>query len=299
MKKHYYILTLFFISTFGFVQAQQTCTADFWYSNSPGTLTVNFVDSSTFGPGFQPIYSWWFGDGTPLTYQQSPTHTYSSPGTYLVYLSVFDSLNTCFDSTSRYVTVPIQRPGNCSASFTKAKDTTTAFGVTLTNTSSTSASTAYIWDFGDGNSATGATPSHTYQNFGSYNICLTVFDSLSNCVNTFCDTVGLDSNGTLKANGFSLTVVLPTITSLDENNLDNAISLYPNPASDQVTLDLSKIDRAVNIRIFNMNGQEVLEFSRVTNRSNLVIDLKGQAKGLYFMQVDDGVNTSNKKMVIR
>lgn len=36
----------------------------------------------------------------------------------------------------------------------------------------------YSWDFGDGNSGTGATPSHTYTDPGIYDVCLTVSDGV-------------------------------------------------------------------------------------------------------------------------
>jgi len=36
--------------------------------------------------------------------------------------------------------------------------------------------TSYAWDFGDGSSGSGATPSHTYQNYGTYTVKLTVTD---------------------------------------------------------------------------------------------------------------------------
>jgi PKD repeat protein len=295
MKKQYYLFTLFLISAFNLVHAQQSCNADFWYSNSPGTLTVNFVDSSSYGPGFQAQYFWTFGEAFASSSQMNPTYTYSSPGTYLVYLSIFDSLNTCFDSTSKYVTVPMQRPGNCNASFTKAKDSATAFGVILTNTSSTSSSSVYFWDFGDGNTATGATPAHTYQNFGSYNVCLTVFDSLSNCVNTFCDTVGLDSNGNLKSNGFSLTVVLPNITSVDENTLENALSLYPNPVEDQLNLEIGSLSNDLELRLIDLSGKTLREFQLTTGRQS--IDLSDLNDGLYLLQFNTGNETVTKKIL--
>ena len=36
---------------------------------------------------------------------------------------------------------------------------------------------SYLWTFGDGNNATGATPTHTYAQNGTYTVTLTVADN--------------------------------------------------------------------------------------------------------------------------
>lgn len=53
---------------------------------------------------------------------------------------------------------------------------------------SSSNSTSYLWNFGDGNYAVAKHPDHQY-NLGSYNVCLTVSDSLSNCTDIYCDSI--------------------------------------------------------------------------------------------------------------
>ncbi|MGB1038032.1 MAG: PKD domain-containing protein [Bacteroidia bacterium] len=42
------------------------------------------------------------------------------------------------------------------------------------------------WSFGDGSSASGSTVTHTYSANGTYSACLTIFDSIANCVDTTC-----------------------------------------------------------------------------------------------------------------
>jgi PKD repeat protein len=56
-------------------------------------------------------------------------------------------------------------------------------GATLNN------SMSFIWDFGDGNYAYTYQFSHTYATSGVYNVCVTVFDSLSPCNATNCTYV--------------------------------------------------------------------------------------------------------------
>lgn len=50
--------------------------------------TVHFYDVST---GYPASRSWTFGDGTSST-EQNPTHTYETPGTYDVTLTVSDGV---------------------------------------------------------------------------------------------------------------------------------------------------------------------------------------------------------------
>ncbi|MBT4217501.1 MAG: PKD domain-containing protein [Flavobacteriales bacterium] len=93
MKK--LLLTASAALTILFAQAQQ-CQADFSYmQNGPTTI---FTDLSTVNPSWSTNYSvtwdWDFGDGTPVSHQQNPVHTYANNGIYTPCLTV-----TYFDST--------------------------------------------------------------------------------------------------------------------------------------------------------------------------------------------------------
>jgi PKD repeat protein len=52
---------------------------------------------------------------------------------------------------------------------------------------------AYEWDFGDGSNATGATPTHTYAQNGTYNVTLTVTDN-EGATNTSTTTADIESD---------------------------------------------------------------------------------------------------------
>ena len=64
--------------------------ADFEFIATPGSLTVEFDDDSTCGSEGEcsvDYWSWNFGDGNGSS-ERNPTHTYASPGTYKVSLTI-------------------------------------------------------------------------------------------------------------------------------------------------------------------------------------------------------------------
>src|SRR5205085_540487 len=76
-------------------------TANFGFTTS--ALTANFTDSSTDSDGSIASRAWDFGDGATAT-TSSPAHTYASPGTYTVKLTVTDN-GGLQNSISKPVTV--------------------------------------------------------------------------------------------------------------------------------------------------------------------------------------------------
>lgn len=81
----------------------------------------------------------------------------------------------------------------------------------ITNTSVTTGTTTYMWNFGDGGTSTATNPQHAYINPGTYNICLMVTDSCGS--DTFCKPISI---GCLVPNtNFAFTVNGPTATFAD------------------------------------------------------------------------------------
>jgi Zn-dependent metalloprotease len=78
--------------------------ADFDFTTSYGSRTVDFTDTSTCSNCTITDWDWNFGDGNTST-QQNPTHTYAADGTYSVTLTVTSSASET-DNISKDVTVP-------------------------------------------------------------------------------------------------------------------------------------------------------------------------------------------------
>jgi len=129
--------------------------------------------------GGTATYSWDFGDGGIGT-GVTTSHTYTSNGIYTVVLTVTNSTgNVGYGSVIITVgvagevnavinTIPDPPPTGV-APFTVYFD---AYGST-----SESGIVSYEWEFGDGESGTGITVNHTYENIGSYIAYLTITDS--------------------------------------------------------------------------------------------------------------------------
>lgn len=65
-------------------------------TNGCGSLTVQFKDESQ---GTPTSWSWDFGDGSPASTQQNPSHTYSAAGTFDVKLT----------ATNQYGSTPVTK----------------------------------------------------------------------------------------------------------------------------------------------------------------------------------------------
>jgi PKD repeat protein len=144
--------------------------ADFTGTPTSGTapLTVQFTDLSTGGP---TMWSWDFGDGE-TSMLGSPSHTYHQPGTYTVTLTA--SSQTCGPSTKvkeGYITVT--QAGEIVADFTGTPTSGTAPLTVQFTDLSTGGPTMWSWDFGDGETSMLGSPSHTYQQPGTYTVTLT------------------------------------------------------------------------------------------------------------------------------
>ncbi len=133
---------------------------------------VTFTNTSSPTPGDA---TWFFGDGTGAQ-GINAVKVYNTPNTYTV--KMIASFGACTDSAFKTITV-IPRPA---AAFSAPVTTSCKIPFTV-NFSSTAGGVSYNWDFGDGTTGTGLTPSHTYTALGSYDVTLIVTNA-SGCSDT-------------------------------------------------------------------------------------------------------------------
>ncbi|WP_254061096.1 PKD domain-containing protein [Clavibacter michiganensis] len=167
------VATHFSLGTTGRVPNQApkaafTQTADF--------LTASFdATVSTDSDGTVTGYAWDFGDGVQASGAQQ-SHTFAAAGSYPVTLTVTDDRGTT-NRTQQDVTVkaaPVNIAPTAVVTATATDLTAKLDGSASTDADGTVAS--YAWDFGDGSTGTGPTPTHAYAAGGTYTVALTVTD---------------------------------------------------------------------------------------------------------------------------
>ena len=84
---------------------------------------------------------------------------------------------------------------------------------------------------------------------------------------------------------------------IDGTVLDNAISLYPNPASTMVTLRVGEQMVGSTVSIVDVNGREAM--SETLASETLTIDLSQLAKGAYFVRVTGEQATVVRKLIVK
>lgn len=152
---------------------------------------VPFIAFASYDPdGTIVNYAWTFGDGASGS-GVVVSHIYTTPGSYTTILTVTDN---CGATATKSIPVTINPPnpcqGNVVPSANAGPNQTGMTGQTIQFSSAGSndpdgSITSYHWNFGNGQTALGATASHVYQNAGVYTVTLTVTD---NCGATGQDT---------------------------------------------------------------------------------------------------------------
>ncbi|HQJ88909.1 MAG TPA: PKD domain-containing protein, partial [Methanoregulaceae archaeon] len=194
------------------VTAGTSLAADFTWTPSGDVdvgYTVQFNDTSVGNP---TAWLWDFGDTTPTSSLQNPTHVFTKAQDYSVKLTVTNSTGQTSSVTK---TVTVKNAESPVANFTTNPDPATGIAplnVTFTD-ASTKNPTSWVWQFGDGATSTEQDTYHVYTLPGTYTVNLTV-------------TNAAGSNTTSK----SVTVTGPNapIANFTANGVD-ASSTSPGP----------------------------------------------------------------------
>jgi hypothetical protein len=193
---------------------------------------------------------------------------------------------------------------NCFSHFITAYNSTdNIFTLTLDSISS-EMGTGFLWNFGDDSTSKSETPIHNFARDTIYNVCLRITTSTGDTC-SYCQEIGLDSHGNpvlKKGPGFSMNVVLYNgtiegISASDNSRNQPFILVYPNPANEQININVKQISDFHNaiLSVFTIDGQILLRQPLTQNIAT--IDIGTLAKGAYLIKYTSDEGSGYTKFI--
>ncbi|MEP0516010.1 T9SS type A sorting domain-containing protein, partial [Dokdonia sp.] len=89
------------------------------------------------------------------------------------------------------------------------------------------------------------------------------------------------------------------VLNTDEVSFRESVTLYPNPATDQVILSYQGTKQLQQVIITDVNGKRVKTISLKNFNSSQSIQTSELARGMYFMQIQSDSETTVQKLIIK
>ena len=239
------------------------------------------------GPGLNLILPWncWLGGGwiNALFLERLQAYTFDAINGYRIYKEYYKTVPYKYLSSVNYQ--------NCSANF-EVDINYQATGALVTFTAMNQNATSYQWEIiGFGNPIYITTPiaSHfypyiSYEKYFPWLVVLRINDTINSCGDTISQSILIKN----PYYAFPLGV--------DELSTTN-FSFYPNPATNNLTIDFSKLYSKAEIEIYNTLGEKVIAAHSKEQVTN--IDITKLPEGIYVLQVTAGNKISSQKFIKR
>lgn len=250
--------------------------ADFNYQTASDTVQ-DFPDNyfiMDLKPRMMPfpmavMYEWDFKDGTTSNFSKL-RKSYDTSGVFKTRLILtatsYSKTTNCRDTMYLNLEVRGNNPfQNLSINSQIQNIDTNHFEFSLIN--------AYVdsvkWEFGDGMSSNLTSCVHTYSDTGTYDLKVSV----------------VAKYGWKGSINKKLYVIMDEQTGLLKYRISKGdfISIYPNPASDHITIDVSKIELLDHYEIIDMNGKVVMKNANITG-DTIELDIKDLNTGTYILK---------------
>ncbi|MFM9919167.1 PKD domain-containing protein [Lacisediminihabitans sp. H27-G8] len=195
------------------------------FTSTATNLTVaTDATSSTDSDGSIVSYAWDFGDSSTAS-GVTASHTYAAPGTFTIALTVTDNSGAT-NTVSHSVTVLAANIAPVAA-FSSTTNSLTASFDSSASADSDGTIASYAWNFGDSTTGSGASPTHTYLQPGSYVVSLTVTDNRGG-TNTVTHSVTVVAANVAPTAAFSSTAsnLTASFTASASNDPDGTIASY-------------------------------------------------------------------------
>ncbi len=178
--------------------------------NGVAGILVNNTSDFGISDSLNTVSTIYFGDGNSSSFLgNSITHIYANQGTYTVSLTITTSCGT--KTYSRLVNVP------CTGQPSGFFYTSNLLNVNFSYPYSAS---QYVWNFGDGGSASSASAAHTYASPGKYQVCLSTNNSCGAI--QLCDSITVACTLPIIPLPASISACMGSTITLDAGNLGSS-----------------------------------------------------------------------------
>jgi len=176
-----------------------------------------------------------------------------------------------------------------------------ATGYSVFFSNSTESSGAYLWTFGDGTSTAKTSPSHDYQEAGSYEVCLSQTGACNTGIT--CQTIQIvsfkDISGLLAPIGATSAIFNEPTTDGENVRINQN---YPNPFVHQTDI-LFELPEALQTTIMIHDNTGKVVQTHTTNYEKGVnlftFNQNNLTAGVYYYTIKAGTFSATKKMIIR
>lgn len=257
-------------------------------------VTLNASESIACGSSvvLNPTISYF--DINSLTYQWSPVEGLSnpniknptaSPKSTTTYTLTVSCPSNCQSVNSTTVNIQEYVPFNVNFMVVTDSIVNSPFTALFYNYTPNFSNYSFVWDFGDSTTAINNNYAviHEYSTYGDFSVKLTAKN------NSNCEEIILKQS----------CVHVLNLSGITENSSNSTFEVYPNPASDNLTIKNNSKSR-INIEILNSIGQKVYELE--TENSYEKIDVSRlENNSLYFISIrNKKLNTIEvKKLIIQ
>jgi len=257
-----------------------TCLANFFYTVDTQTKTATFTDQSYGSPD---EWTWDFGDGT-FASDQNPVHVYSKDSIYKVQCVIKNNFTGCADYMVALVNVNFNHGLKCNYGYDVDSSNHKGTIPVEFKAAVYGDPAKYVWDFGDGTQdSTSTSPTHNYSSQGTYNVCLAVSDPTVNESDEFCSMVD----------------VVDITTAIHNSPVGEGwVAIYPNPANNNIIIEVQQTKLTKNDVILIYNVQGVLLLTQPIEQEKTDVNINALARGVYIVKVErQGSYTLVKRLV--
>ena len=242
---------------------------------------IDFADASD---NYPDQWTWNFGDGSPTSNEQDPSHQYAQSGTYQVILQACNFLGCQTDT----IPVTINNVVYANFAYNNGNPAGPPFvnqGTPIQFVDNTAGAISWVWTFGNGSGNQGnPTPVTFYTQQGTYTVTLEV-TTASGCTRTTTQVIQVVATG--------INTPMPDAAN---------VQLQPNPATDRVKVSYQFTGtETVNMQLFDAVGQLITsqQQANVSQQYQTDISLANLPKGVYFVTLQTSKGIVTKKLTIQ